>query len=131
MKKEYYQNIPKTYANRGQHLEQVVRFNYTGEVVKADNLPAIKSSDLYYNGCGYQIKSPKATVAKGEDLVVNNISNKFIFVTNECVGYVMNKKEYLEFLKNFAYKSTTSTGKSCWRIYPQSKKMIKYLDARA
>jgi hypothetical protein len=125
-------NIASTYANRGQRLEQVARYNLTGEIAKADNLAYDKGADCL----GYQIKSARATVCKGTDLVgylVNDKATAYLYVTADLVAYEMTKAEYIDFCLTFAVATTESTkngGGAKMRLKSESKALLTYLAER-
>lgn len=88
------------YHNHGQNAEQSVRFTLTGEIAKADNIAHDKSADCL----NYQIKSARATVCKGTDLEAyldRDASTAYIYATEDGIAYIMNRKEYTEFVKTF------------------------------
>lgn len=124
----------RTYKNFGQHAEQVVRFTLTNEICKADNKKFDEATDVL----DMQIKTAKATICKGstkEEIIAhieNEKAKKFGYVKKDltCM-YVMNKKEYAEFIFNFSYTTTESAkngGKVKTRLYDESKKMIEWLE---
>lgn len=92
-----YRNI---YKNHGQNAENSVVFTLTGENKKADNIAHDKSADCL----NYQIKSARATVCKGTDIEAyldRDASTAYIYATKDGIAYVMNRKEYTEFVKTF------------------------------
>jgi hypothetical protein len=93
-------NYLNNYHNHGQNAEQSVRFTLTGEIAKADNIAHDKSADCL----NYQIKSARATVCKGTDLEAyldRDASTAYIYATEDGIAYIMNRKEYTEFVKTF------------------------------
>lgn len=128
-----YTEIERTYRNNGQHLEQVVRFNLTGEISKADNRKATESGDCL----GYQIKSARATICRGTDIKAHlnsDAATAYIYVTAELVGYTMSKAEYLEFTTEFATltrESKANGGAEKMRLKSESKAMLEWLKTRA
>lgn len=128
-----YTNINSAYKNNGQRLEQIARFNLTGEVTKADNRKATECGD-----CGiFQIKSARATICKGEDIaahIENDAAIAYIYVTAELIAYTMSKAEYLEFATEFATltrESAKNGGATKMRFKSESKAMLEWLRARA
>jgi hypothetical protein len=125
--------IPTTermYANNGQHLEQIYRFNKSGKICKADN----------NKGCDYediQIKSARATICKGADLkshIENDLAKRYVYITKSLVAYEMSKSEYLEFTMMFATltrESSKNGGGEKMRLKSESKAMIEWLRAKA
>lgn len=93
-------NYLNNYRNHGQNAEQSIRFTLTGEIAKADNIAHDKSADCL----NYQIKSARATVCKGIDLEAyldRDASTAYIYATEDGIAYIMNRKEYTEFVKTF------------------------------
>jgi hypothetical protein len=130
MTRTQYKDIERVYANNGQHKEQVCRYYLSGKILKADNK----------KGCDYeniQIKSARATVCKGTDLkshIMQDVAVYYIYVTNNLVGYQMNKAEYLEFCEKFATltrESSKNGGHEKMRLKSESKEMIEWLKAKA
>lgn len=126
-------NFERTYKNNGQHLEQVVRFTLTGEIVKADNKPAEECGDIW----DIQVKSPKATVCKGDDVdayLERDAANRYCFVLkSEPKAYIMSKAEWREFVSEFGCKSRASAkngGYITIQLLDESKRMRAYLAER-
>jgi hypothetical protein len=120
----------RMYANNGQHLEQIYRFNKSGKICKADN----------NKGCDYediQIKSARATICKGTDLkshIENDVAKRYVYITKSLVAYEMSKSEYLEFTMMFATltrESSKNGGGEKMRLKSESKAMIEWLRAKA
>jgi hypothetical protein len=128
-----YTNINSAYKNNGQRLEQIARFNLTGEIAKADNRKATECGDCN----GYQIKSARATICKGENIAAHIESDAaiaYIYITAELIAYTMSKAEYLEFATEFATltrESTKNGGATKMRFKSESKAMLEWLRARA
>ena len=126
--------IPRYYKNNGQHAEQVLRYTITGEIVKADNIPASASGD-----CGdIQVKTAKASVCKGNSLIEHFKTDKAkryaYVVTSFKEAYIMNRNEYFEFVEMFGYityESQKNGGHQKIRLKAESKKMIEWLMTRA
>ena len=126
--------IERTYKNNGQHAEQVVRFTLTGEIVKADNKPHTLGGDVL----DIQIKSQKATVCRGYDIekyLALDGANRFAYVTTDFgTAYIMDKTEYIDFVKNFGCKTRESRkngGHEKIQLLSESKRMIEWLNERA
>ena len=125
--------VPTTermYANNGQHLEQIYRFNKSGKICKADN----------NKGCDYediQIKSARATICKGTDLkshIKNDVAKRYVYITKSLIAYEMNKAEYLEFCEMFTTltrESQKNGGGEKMRLKSESKAMLEWLKAKA
>lgn len=120
----------RMYANNGQHLEQVYRFNKSGEIRKADNL----------KGCDYenvQIKSARATICKGTDLkahIENDVATVYAYITKDLECYEMSKSEYLEFCEKFATvtrESSKNGGAFKMRLKSESKDLLEWLKRKA
>lgn len=128
-----YIEITSEYKNNGQRLEQIARFNLTGEVSKADNRKTTECGDCL----GYQIKSARATICKGEDIAAHIESDAavaYIYITAELMAYTMSKAEYLEFATEFATltrESEKNGGATKMRFKSESKAMLEWLRARA
>lgn len=128
-----YIEITSEYKNNGQRLEQIARFNLTGEVAKADNRKATECGDCL----GFQIKSARATICKGTDIkahIESDAAIGYIYVTAELVAYTMSKAEYLEFATEFATltrESAKNGGSEKMRFKSESKALIEWLKARA
>jgi hypothetical protein len=128
-----YTEIKSEYKNNGQRLEQIARFNLTGEIAKADNRKATECGDCL----GYQIKSARATICKGTDIaahIENDAAVGYIYITAELVAYTMSKAEYLEFATKFATltrESAKNGGAEKLRFKSESKALLEWLKARA
>jgi hypothetical protein len=126
-------NMVRCYKNNGQHAEQLFRYYLTGKVAKADNLPADKGCDLGH----YSIKSARASVCKGRDIVKHLESDKateFVYITVNEIAYIMNRQEYVEFVKTFGTvtrESTKNGGAEKIRLKHESKEMLEWLEERA
>lgn len=121
-------DIPRTYANNGQHLEQVFRYNLTGEIAKADNLAHDKGTDLLH----YSIKSARATVCKGTDLdtyLDTDKATEFVYITKALTAYIMNRTEYTEFVNLFGTvtcESEKNGGHTKIRLGHETAKMLEW-----
>jgi hypothetical protein len=120
----------RMYANNGQHLEQIYRFNKSGKICKADNIKGADYEDI-------QIKSARATICKGTDLkshIENDVAKRYVYITKSLVAYEMSKSEYLEFTMMFATltrESSKNGGGEKMRLKSESKAMIEWLRAKA
>lgn len=125
-------NFPRQYKNNGQHMEQWTRFSITGEVCKADNLAHNRGTDCL----GYQIKSARATVCKGTDLVAylaTDCATEYIYATADGIAYIMNKTEYVEFVGVFGTvtrESESNGGAEKIRLKSESKALLCWLAER-
>ena len=121
-------DIDRTYTNNGQHLEQVFRYNLTGKIEKADNLAHDKATDLLH----YSIKSARATVCKGTDLTAYLATDKateFVYITKTLTAYIMNRAEYIDFVKTFGTitkESTKNGGMEKIRLGHETAKLLEW-----
>ena len=134
MKKFYLAtDFVREYANNGQHMEQWTRYTLTGERAKADNLAHDKGADCL---C-YQIKSARATVCKGRDLVAYLAEDKataYIYATADGIAYEMDKAEYIAFVEVFGTltrESAKNGGAEKIRLKAEGKALLAYLEERA
>ena len=124
--------LKRTYKNNGQHAEQVVRYNLLGTIEKADNTPYYKSGDIN----DLQIKSAKATICKGLDLLEHLAKDKatsYGYVIKDFSKmFVMNRKEYIEFVTIFGTvtrESAKNGGAEKIRLKSESRAMIEWLES--
>ena len=121
------------YTNHGQNAEQSIRYELTGKIEKADNLAHDKGADCM----GYQIKSARATVCKGTDVVAYIEQDKataYIYGTKDGIAYIMTVSEYIEFIAIFGTvtrESSKNGGAEKIRLKSESTAMLKYLEERA
>ena len=126
-------NIERIYTNNGQHLEQVFRYNLTGNIEKADNIAHDKGTDIG----NYSVKSARATVCKGTDIdtyLDTDKATEFVYITKNLIAYIMTKALYREFITLFATKTTESVkngGGVKLRLKSESKIMLEWLRERA
>lgn len=117
------------YRNHGQNAEQSIRFHLIGEILKADNLRFDKGADVL----NFQVKSAKATICKGTDLekyLDLDASTAYIYATRNGTAYIMEKAEYIAFVKAFGYvtrESEKNGGAEKIRLRDESKKMLAWL----
>lgn len=128
------QVIDRTYKNNGQHAEQVARFTLTGEIQKADNKPAELGGDCF----DIQIKSARATICKGTDLMKHlktDGANRYGYVTSDFSKmYLMSRTEYIEFVNEFGTitrDSKKNGGGEKIRLKSESQAMKEWLEKRA
>ena len=123
----------RNYAIAGQDIEQSIRYEMTGEVCKADNIPFTVSGDCL----GYQVKSARATICKGTDIaehLKHDAATAYIYGTLEGKGYIMSRSEYLEFTTTFATVTRDSQkngGAVKTRLKSESKALLRWLEERA
>ena len=124
--------IERTYKNDGQHKEQVARFTLTGQICKADNLPHDCGGDIG----NLQVKSSKATICKGTDLLSylnEDGATAWGYVNADASEmFVMDKVEWMAFCEAFGYvtyESEKNGGGAKMRLKAESKKMMAWLMA--
>lgn len=124
--------IPRTYRNNGQHAQQRAENALLGTVSKADNVPHTKRADFLH----YQVKSARATICRGLDLVQYLTEDKakaFIYVAKTEWLYIMNRAEYIAFCTAFATITRESNGKNGghtkMRMGHETKALLDYLEA--
>jgi hypothetical protein len=101
--------IERTYANNGQHSQQVADFTLTGHIRKADNKKWDADSDI--PELNMSVKSDRFTLAyrlEGEtkeekiNYYFENVhSTSWAYVSNEGQIYIMNRVEFYAFLMTF------------------------------
>lgn len=111
--------ITRTYANWGNHCEQALAFTLTGEMRKHDRVPFYMDSDIpEYNmsvkSSGFTLASGKINMGDTFEEKLNDFfsrvhSDKFAYVTENMVAYVMDAKEFEKFLRTFSYMDRDST----------------------
>lgn len=117
----------------GQEREQRTRYTLTGERCKADNVPYNKGTDCLH----YQIKSARATVCKGLDLIgyINQeVATEFIYATQTDIAFIMSQTEYIEFCLTFGTvtrESEKNGGGEKIRLKSESKALLQWLTERA
>ena len=126
-------NFTRQYRNNGQHAEQWFRYTLTGKTERADNLAHDKGADCM----GYQIKSARATVCKGTDLVAylaTDMATEYAYVTTDGIAYIMTKTEYIAFVEVFGTvtrESTKNGGAEKIRLKHETPALLAYLAERA
>lgn len=126
--------IVRTYANNGQHAEQVARYTLTGELAKADNKPFTAGGD-----CGdIQIKSARATVCHGRDIkahLTQDGAKRYGYVTADFeTMYLMSASEYEQFVNLFGTltrESPKNGGAEKVRLKSESRDMVEWLRRQA
>ena len=123
------ENFTRTYKNNGQHLEQWFRYSLTGKIEKADNLAHDKGCDLF----NYSIKSARATVCKGTDLLsylATDKATEFVYITANGIAYIMSKTEYIAFVNTFGTvtrESAKNGGHEKIRLGHETEKLLEWL----
>ena len=86
---------------------------------------------------GYQVKSARATVCKGTDLVAylaTDMATEYAYVTLDGIAYIMTKTEYIEFVEVFGTvtrESSKNGGAEKIRLKSESTALLAYLEMRA
>lgn len=120
------------YTNRGQAKEQLFAYTLTGLRIKAGNVPHDKGADVLH----YQVKSARATVCKGTDIMAYLATDKaveYAYVAENGYAYIMNREEYIEFVNIFGTvtrESSRNGGGEKIRLKSESRALMEYLMAR-
>lgn len=112
--------IERVYKNRGQHCEQLLAYNVTGEIRTHDSKRFDKASDIPEIDCS--VKSKGFTLSQklqGEtkeeqiaDFFNRSVSKVYAYVTQDFqIAVLMNKAEFETFLMRFC--SMTTASKKC------------------
>ena len=142
MKTIHLVNIARTYSNNGQHAQQVLDFNLTGQLRKHDHVKWNEGSDI--PECLMSVKSSKATLVGGgqcssidyteiiEEYFLKVASVQFAYVTADFqTAYIMNAVEFREFVTQFTYltrESSKNGGAVKVRFRQESSKMLYWLN---
>lgn len=135
--------IERTYKNWGNHCEQALAYTVTGEIRKHDHIPFDKDSDIpemnmSVKSSGFSLASAKVNHGdtfdeKLQDFAERVHSDKFAYVTQDFVAYIMDLTEFLLFVKTFCYwnrESTRNGGGYKIKCKAESKKMRAWLADR-
>lgn len=131
--KQFNFRLLNNYKNRGQDIEQSIRYTLTNTICKADNVAYDKGTDCL----NYQIKSARATVCKGLDLKAyldRDQATAYIYGTLNGKAYEMNREEYENFVSEFGTvdrESSKNGGKTKIRLKHETTAMLKWLEDRA
>jgi hypothetical protein len=131
MKKIHCHEVARTYNNNGNHAQQRFAFTLTGKAGRADNVPHNLAPDVLT----YQVKSARATICRGLDLLAYLADDKaegFAYVTAEGIVYLMDKGEYVAFCLTFATvtrESKKNGGHLKMRLGHETKALLDYLEA--
>lgn len=142
MKTIHLVNVPRTYSNNGQHAQQVLDFNLTGQLRKHDHVKWNEGSDIPERLMS--VKSSKATLMSGsqcestlyteiiEEYFLKVASVQFAYVTADFqTAYIMNAVEFREFVTQFTYltrESSKNGGAVKIRFRQESSKMLYWLN---
>lgn len=134
--------IERTYANWGNHCEQALAYTLTGEIRKHDHVPFYADSDIpeanmSVKSSGFTLASAKVNHGetfeeKLDDFVKRVHSDKFAYVTEDFVAYVMTLDEFIKFIRLFCYldrESTRNGGGYKIKCRKETKKMRAWLAA--
>lgn len=132
--------ITRTYKNNGNHAEQLVAYRLTKEIRLHDNMPFNEGSDI--PEFHMSVKSAGATLMSGrfctstvkeeiiDEFFNNTASSLFAYVVDDfSVAYVMNAREFREFLNLFSCTcrdSMKNGGKTKVQLYKDSKRMMMW-----
>ena len=129
-------------SNKGQAAQQNLDHKLTGQVRKPDSRPYYMDSDI--PELDMSVKSDGFTLASARCMSADTFegqldeyasrvhSNKFAYVGQNDIAYIMTLDEFLEFVKTFgtwAKESTKNGGGYKIRCRHESKKMLAWLDA--
>jgi len=120
-----------TYKNSGNNKEYACGL-YFGIKATPNNKPATAGGDVL----DIQVKSSHASICKGTDLnehLALDGANRYAYITNDFLMYLMNKEMYKLFVEKFSYIDTDSKkngGAKKIRLRNESEKMLEWL-ARA
>ena len=122
--------LDRQYKNNGQEAERIFRYTLTGEIIKADNLAHNLGTDCL----NYQVKSARATVCRGRDLLAYLAEDKateFAYVSADfSKAYIMSRDEYVEFATKFGTltrESAKNGGHEKIRLKTEGAEMRKWL----
>ena len=125
-------NYLNNYTNHGQNAEQSIRYALTGVIARADNLAHNRGADCE----DYQIKSARASICKGTDLLAylaTDKANEYIYGTKDGTAYIMSRAEYIDFVRVFGTE-TNESGKNGngrkIRLKHETQAMLAYLAER-
>jgi hypothetical protein len=136
-------DIACTSSNRGIHCEQALAFTLTGEIRKHDHVPFHMGSDIpefnmSVKSSGFTLASGKINMGETMDEKLADFfgrvhSDKFAYVTVSMVAYIMDRNEFEQFLRTFAYMDRDSQkngGLLKVKCRKESQKMLKWFEAR-
>lgn len=125
--------IDRFYKNNGQEAERVFRYTYTGKIERADNIAHNAGADCD----DIQIKSARATVCKGLDIIAylqEDKAQRFAYVIADMTkAYIMTKALYIDFVNTFGTvtrESAKNGGAVKIRLKSESRAMIQWLEER-
>lgn len=132
-----------TLSNKGQAAQQNLDNKLTGQIRKPDSCPYYMDSDI--PELDMSVKSSRFTLASARcmtadtfegqlDEYANRVhSNKFAYVGQNDIAYIMTLDEFLDFVRTFctwARESKKNGGGYKIRCRAESKKMLAWLEAR-
>lgn len=136
-------DIACTSSNRGIYCEQALAFTLTGEIRKHDHVPFHMGSDIpefnmSVKSSGFTLASGKINMGETMDEKLADFfgrvhSDKFAYVTVSMVAYIMDRNEFEQFLRTFAYMDRDSQkngGLLKVKCRKESKKMLNWFEAR-
>lgn len=140
MKKIYVTEIERKYNIFGQHAEQALAYTLTGEMRTHDHVPYTKGSDI--PEFKMSVKSAKFTLMSGnlceaqdfngivEEFFHKTASESFAYVTQNFECFIMNAKEFRNFICQFcglSKESTKNGGRFKVQMRSESKKVLEWL----
>lgn len=143
MKKIIIAEAIHNYSNNGQHKQQCADYQLTGKIRHADHSPWDKDSDI--PELSMSVKSDRFSLcASGQlngetleemvaDFILRVASEKFLYVTNEWNGYIMDKAEFQAFVLAFCKVTTDSRENKAGlkvKLHHETRKVREYLESR-
>lgn len=137
-------NHISTLRNAGQAKQQDLTFALTGKICKPDTIPFDMDSDI--PDFSMSVKSARFTLASATLMSATTFegqlnefservhSEKFAYVTEDYMVYIMDKNEFLMFCREFCaweQESKKNGGMYKVRCRKESRRMIEWLQARA
>ena len=131
--------IERTYKIRGQHCEQLLAYNITGEIRTHDSKRFDKASDIPEIDCsvkseGFTLSQRLVGEAKEEqiaDFFNRSVSKVYAYVTKDFqTAVMMDKVEFEYFLREFCSMTTASQkcgGMKVLKMRSESKAVRAYL----
>ena len=134
--------IERNYSNWGNHCEQALAYTLTGEIRKHDHHSFDKDSDIpeanmSVKSSGFTLASAKVNHGdtfdeKLADFAARVHSDKFAYVTEDFIAYIMTLDEFLNFIRLFCYwdkESSKNGGGHKIKCRKETKRMRTWLAA--
>lgn len=131
--------IDRTYKNHGQHCEQLLAYNVTGEIRTHDSKRFDKASDIPELNCsvkskGFTLSQKLHGTTKDEQIAEffnRSVSEVYAYVTADCqTAVLMDKDEFRTFLIMFCSMTRASEkcgGMPILKMRSESKAVRAYL----